>query len=193
MWELGTEETLTLGPWATEESGPPVPRPEEEGGMVMPSPQLLDFQPPMGSGLWYRPLFLVYSPPNVSLSLSLGSKSPQSYIMCRGRDFGGEDPILQWETRVWGLGCRRWGCGWEDLGLEPRAEKGSRWPGQGPAPAPAPLVFKHLPPSLCSCSLRPRSPPSPPSTFPRLFGFRGHPAAVAQVPWPLCTAPACGE
>lgn len=58
---------------------------------------------------------------------------------------------------------------------------------------PACLLFKRLPPSLRSRSLR--SAHSFPAFLisPAPLGFRGHPAAPAQVPWPLCTAPACGE
>lgn len=82
-----------------------------------------------------------------------------------GRGFGegsrGEEPTLQWETRVWGLGCSGWGRGWAD----PRVARGRReGPAAllGPAPAPARLLFKRLPPSLSSrsrrCSLVPRLP-----------------------------------
>lgn len=51
----------------------------------MPSPRLLDFQRPVGSCPWPLSLFLACLSPNVSQSLSPGSKSPQSYIMSRGR------------------------------------------------------------------------------------------------------------
>lgn len=129
----------------------------------------------------------------------LGSKSPQSYIMCRGRGGAGRGGAEAGPARGppsngrdgfglgWGRGAAPGGPGARD----PRSEGRARRAGFRPRSLP--------PASLLSASRRAVAPArgarSRPAflTSPGPRGSRGHPAAPAQVPWPLCTAPACGE
>lgn len=194
--------------WVSEWS---FPRKREK---TMSNPRFLDFQSPRAPAL-ASPLVsgLFDTPVPPTPSLSLRSKSPQSYIMCRGPGGagGGEMPRGGGEPRgpscpmgETGLGTRMRGVGrclggpgaWSP-GTRGACRMARRREGR---PGPARFRPRTLPPASFLSASRPAFAPTRCAPFfpafrisPALLGSLGHPAAPAQVPWPLYIAPACGE
>lgn len=208
IWELGTEGTLALGPWKTEKPGSQSGRRENATS----NPRFLDFQRPWAPALaspLVPDLFTTPVSPNPYLSgarvLKVTSCAGDEAERGAGPRGGGEPRrgprCPMGET---GLGTKMLGVG-RCLGgpgaWSPGTRGAGRMAGRGEGRA-GPARFRPcaLPPASFLSASRPafapaRCAPSFPAFLicPAPLASRGHPAAPAQVPWPLCTAPACGE
>lgn len=159
-----------LESWTTEEPGLRCPSPGRKGRQAQPPaskpPAFRGFTSGLGPSSWFVCHPVPASPFPGARVLKISSCAGARRTGGAGLRGRGEEPVLQWETRV--LGARMPLVG-PRLGgpAQPGAERGVPPALLGPAPAPARLLFKRLPPSLSSRSRR-RSRRSPPSLSPRL-------------------------
>lgn len=214
MWELGTKGTLALGPWKTEKSGSQSGHSPGKGKRQCPTPGFWTSSL-HGPLPWPRPSFLAcLTPQCLPLPPYLSGARVLKVTSCAGDRAGrggGEMPRGGGEPRgpscpmgETGLGTRMRGVGrclggpgaWSP-GTRGACRMARRREGR---PGPARFRPRTLPPASFLSASRPAFAPTRCAPFfpafrisPALLGSLGHPAAPAQVPWPLYIAPACGE